>query len=228
MEQFYYGRAEILMTEEEKAGKQPFNATINRICRRFNIAPIVFMVALAVFLVLAFSSLSLGIRAMITSKSRTTDFGLKNIGELATQAGYFTNVQMINQSRQLFGADIPLTQSKYVFSYDGIVKAGIDFESIQLNADENSHTIKVKLPEVKILSYEVEPNSLEVYDETSSIFTPLDISKVNISLIEMKEEVLKKATENGILENARANAETIIKGFLAASFDMKKYSIEFE
>lgn len=155
------------------------------------------------------------------------NFGLKDIGELATQAGHFTNVQVISGSRKIWGADIPLTQSKYIFSYDGVIKAGIDFEQIEVNVDDAARVITVKLPEIKILSSEVDPKSLEIYDETKSIFTPLSLSSVNMSLIEMDEEVREKAIGNGILENARTNAEALITGFLAGTFDLQKYSIQF-
>lgn len=135
---------------------------------------------------------------------------------------------MINESRQLWGADIPLTQSKCIFSYDGIIKAGLDFESIELNVNEVAHTISVRLPEIKILSNEIDANSMEIYDETKSIFTPLNLSDVNQSMIKLKDESKEKAISNGILESARANAETLIRGFLASSYDLEVYSIIFE
>ena len=36
-------------------------------------------------------------------ESRTVAFGLRDIGELVTQAGYFTNVQKNNKDQKLFG-----------------------------------------------------------------------------------------------------------------------------
>lgn len=55
------------------------------------------------------STLAFGIRAVRSAKSKVSAFGLKNIGELATQAGYFTSVQVLKDVKQLWGMDIPLT-----------------------------------------------------------------------------------------------------------------------
>lgn len=167
-------------------------------------------------------------RGSVSIKSRTVNFGLNDIGELATQAGYFTNVQVISSSKQLFGNDIPMTQNKYVFSYDGIIKTGIDFEAIEVNVDDTSHTIKVKLPEVKILSIEIDENSFEIYDERNNIFNPLVLKDINKSMIALKNETRDNAINKGIFKSTRSNSETLIKGFLAGSFDMKQYSIIFE
>ena len=159
--------------------------------------------------------------------SETVEMELKNIGELATHAGYYTNVQVIKSARQIFGVDIPLTQSQFIFSYDGVVKAGVDFADIEIGVDEGRGQIVVTLPEVKVLSNEIDLDSLEIYDESNNIFHPLNIDDINVSLIEMQEESEAKAIENGLLENARENAEALLRGMLAGFYDAQRYAIEF-
>lgn len=159
--------------------------------------------------------------------SETVEMELKNIGELATHAGYYTNVQVIKSARQIFGVDIPLTQSQFIFSYDGVVKAGVDFADIEIGVDEGRGQIVVTLPEVKVLSNEIDLDSLEIYDESNNIFHPLNIDDINVSLIEMQEESEAKAIENGLLESARENAEALLRGMLAGFYDAQRYAIEF-
>ena len=36
------------------------------------------------------------------------------------------------------------------------------------------------------------------------------------------------AIANGLLENARSNAETILKGFFTKAYDLDKYTLTFE
>ena len=91
----------------------------------------------------------IGLRKTIFSDSQTTKIGFEDIGELATQSAYCTQVNVTDSSRELFGAKIPFTQSKYIYSYDVVVKAGFDFEEIEWS--KNDKTIEVKLPEAKIL-----------------------------------------------------------------------------
>ena len=161
-------------------------------------------------------------------ESRNIAFGLKDMGELVTQAGYFTNVQSSTSTRQLFGMDIPFTTSKYIYSYDGVVKAGLDFAGIEVQVDDANRTVTVLLPEIEILDVNIDNDSLKIYDESQSIFTPLHISDVNEAQIELKEQVRQTAIDNGILEEAEKNARTIISGFLSGTMDLKNYTIQFE
>lgn len=160
-------------------------------------------------------------------KSRPVQFGMEDIGELATQVGYYTNVQVISSSREVFGVDIPFTQNQYIFSYDGTIKAGIDFSKVDISLNHNAKSIEVILPEVKILSNEIDEESLEIYDEQKNIFNPLHLDDIKLSFITLKEESEKSSIENGLLENARDNAELLIRGFLQSTYDLSEYSITF-
>lgn len=190
--------------------------------------PVAFGIVITLVFVFAVGSISFGIKSATSVSSKTTAFGLKDIGELATQAGYFSNVQVINDQRELWGWGIPFTQSKCIFSYDGRVKAGLDFSAIEISVDERKKVVHVMFPPVRILSTEVDEDSLFVYDESQSIFTPLTLDKVKDSRIKLVEEVQNTALENGLLEAASTNAETLLKGMLRGTYDPEKYTYEFE
>ena len=113
------------------------------------------------------------------TESRTVAFGLRDIGELVTQAGYFTNVQKQNEDQKLFGMSVPFTTSQYIFSYDGVVKAGLDFSKIEVQIDDANKLATVKLPKIEIFDISIDNESLKIYDESQSIFTPLHIADLN-------------------------------------------------
>ena len=161
-------------------------------------------------------------------ESSTKEFHLENIGELATQAGYFTTVQKIEDYKELFGKQVPFTQSQYIYSYDGIVKAGIDFGKIEITVDDDSHSIVIKMPEPTILDVDVDEKSFEIYDEKNSVFTPLKLDAINDSRIQLEETVKEKAINNGILDSARTNAEVLLSGFMSAYYDLNEYTVKFE
>ena len=161
-------------------------------------------------------------------ESRTVAFGLRDIGELVTQAGYFTNVQKNNKDQKLFGVSVPFTTSQYIYSYDGIVKAGLNFSELEIQVDDANKIVTVTMPEVKIFDISIDNDSLKIYDESQSIFTPLHITDLNDAQIKLKEEVRQTAIDNGILEGAARNAKTLISGFLSGTLDLKDYTIEFE
>lgn len=51
----------------------------------------------------------------ILNDSKTLEIGFENIGELVTQSVYCTEVNVIEASRELWGIEIPFTQSKYIY-----------------------------------------------------------------------------------------------------------------
>jgi hypothetical protein len=180
------------------------------------------VLAIAAAVLLGTGIIRTGITANITA------FGLKDIGELATQSGYFTSVQTIQSNRELFGIEIPLSRSNYIFSYDGTIKAGLDFGDIDVSVDDMQRKIRIKLPEIKILSTEIDESSFKLYNESENILTPLRMSDVNQALAELKLKARETAEAHGIMENARENAKVLIRGFLAGCYDLTLYSVEFE
>lgn len=178
-----------------------------------------------VLIALVVAGVTAGVKKYAESEAKTTKIGFEDIGELATQVAYSTEVNVTDASRKLFGMTIPFTQSKYIYSYDVIVKAGFDFKQVEWS--ENNETIVVKLPQAEILSCEVDTESFQVYHEDESIFRRITLEENNEALNNMKKQAQDDAIENGILENARANAETILKGFFGNAYNLEKYKIKF-
>lgn len=163
----------------------------------------------------------------LSSESRITKLGFKDMGELATQAAYCTMVEDTEAARDLFGVEIPFTQSRLIYSYDVIVRAGLDFEQIEWSVDEPNKVIEVKLPEIKVLNSELDTESFKLYLEDESIFRRISMEENNDSMIEMEENARRQAIGNGLLCEARANAEAILRSFFAGVYDLEKYEIVF-
>lgn len=185
---------------------------------------IVALLAVAVVVVVVYAS---GTGAFNVN-SNPTSFGLKDIGELATQSGFFTQVDVINDAKKFFNWNIPFTSSKYIFSYDGVIKAGIDFADIEYTADSDTKTVRIHLPEAKILSKSLDEDSLEIYDERQSVFTPLTLTDIQKSRQEMLANIEQTALDNGLLDAANENAKLLVKSFLSTMYSPDVYTYEFE
>ena len=92
----------------------------------------------------------------------------------------------------------------------------------------NGSTIEVRLPETKILSSEIDLDSFKVYLEDESIYREITLEENNEALKSMKQSAEDDAVANGLLENARSNAETILTGFFGNVYDMDEYEIVFK
>ena len=83
--------------------------------------------------------------------------GLRDVGLLVTQEYYFTEV--ISQSTMLslnldlkffrINEPLPVTESSFLASYDGVITAGIDFTGIEVEKDDEARTVTVTLPAVR-------------------------------------------------------------------------------
>lgn len=187
--------------------------------------PLIQKIIILILVTIASGFIAIGIKDVFISDSKTTKIGFENIGELATQSAYCTQVNVTDSSRELFGNKIPFTQSKYIYSYDITIKAGYDFSDIEWNVKGN--TIEVKMPNVKILSSQIDLDSFKVYHEEESIFNKITLSENNETLKKLQSEAQTQAIKNGLYENARTNAETMLKSFFGNVYDLKEYKIVF-
>lgn len=194
-----------------------------KLIKKHFLAP--FLIVLAVIVVLIAGIL--GFRALTSSNSKATKLGFENIGELATQVAYCTEVNVTEDSQNLWGIEIPFTQSKIIYSYNVEVKAGLNFEDITWSVDETNSIIRVNLPEIRILDSSIILDSFQLYHEDESIFRPITLEENNEALKQLELKAENTAVSNGLLENARLNAETILTGFFANEYDPKIYTIEF-
>ena len=159
------------------------------------------------------------------STNKLTNIGFEDIGELATQSAFCTEVNVTESNREVFGITIPFTQSKYVYSYDFNIKAGFDFNEISWK--EKHKKIIVNLPPVEILSNEIIEDSFKVFHEEESVFTPISLEDNNDAIKKMKKSAEAHAVKNGLYKQAIANCEDMLRSFFEREFDPDEYEIEF-
>ena len=209
------------MERKNRKEKKTKNSKVSRFVSR-NFGTIL-KLALLIAIVAA---IGVGVRVINVSESKTTKIGFEDIGEMATQSAYCTEVNVTEDAKELYGMRIPFTQSKYIYSYDIVIKAGYDFNEIEWK--EKNKTIEVKLPEAKVLSNELDMDSFKVYHEEESIFSKITLEENNDAVKKMKLNAQENAIANGLLENARSNAETMLTGFFADEYDLDEYKIVFK
>ncbi len=214
-------KKEVVKSEKREKREKKQGAGKSGWIKMYLTGKVLAVVIAAVVLVL----LVLGVRKYVSVESKTTKIGFEDIGELATQAAYCTEVNVTEAARELWGIKIPFTQSKYIYSYDVVVKAGFDFGEVEWS--EKKGVIEVKLPQAEILSCEVDTDTFQVYHEDESIFRKITLEENNEALNNLMQQAEKDAVANGILEDARSNAERILKGFFGNEYDLNEYELKF-
>ena len=143
--------------------------------------------------------------------NETIGVQVKELKELATIQYKYKEIASREDWNTLFNIKLPFTKSSFIVSYTGILKLGIDLSETKVEVDEANKTIKVTLPESKILSNELDMKSLKVYDQSG------------------KENAEADARESGAFEQSAEVAKKVISDLLNATKEIKeKYKIVFE
>lgn len=143
---------------------------------------------------------------------------LVSTAELNTYSYLCTDVITRADSKTFKDWKIPFTEKSFIVQYDGTVKAGIS-DLTKAQVTEEGEKIVVKLPEVEITSAEIDNDSFEKLDESNNIFNPITVEDLNDAQKDLKEKMIAQAINKGILDEAKANAETIIAGMLNGTTD---------
>lgn len=172
-------------------------------------------------------------RMVEVEKSITSDIledGLNDMGVLLTEEYYFTEVVSFSSVKKLLKTEIVLkfTETSFLVSYDGVITAGVDFDRITVEKDDDRKVIMVTLPASEIQSVSLDLDSFQVYSEKSGIGNPPTASDFNSSLVELENKAKDKALERGLLDRADANARSLILGFVSGLVDLTEYSLEFQ
>lgn len=152
---------------------------------------------------------------VVTPVSPKIDLELINskigdIQELATVEYLFTDAAQFTGSKQIKEWNIPFTEKSFILRWEGVIKAGVDLKQVKIEVDEENKKITVTVPASKILSYEIDNDSVEVIDEKNNIFNNISVNdKVQFDS-KTEEEMKKRATENGLLKKADENAKDIL------------------
>lgn len=144
--------------------------------------------------------------------SITVENQLQQISQLATIRYSYTNMGQFENSNEFYGIKLPFTTKRFIVAYDGTITAGVDLTKAKVTVTDQKVTIA--LPAPQILSHEVDPNSLEVFDETTSIFNPITIEDYTGFQADQQGVMEDKAIQGGLLTQAKDQAEAAIGGLI--------------
>lgn len=154
---------------------------------------------------------------------------LNEIAELATMEYLFTDAAKFTDSKQIINLAIPFTEKSFTLKWNGVIKAGIEnLDDVKIDINEDEKKITISLPQVEILSYEVDTDSVQVLDEKNNIFNRITVDDKIRFDSETEDAMKERAIESGLLEKAQKNAENIIARLFLSDQELASYyTIEF-
>lgn len=197
--------------------------------KKLMLLPTVLQITLVVVILVLVFCLGTVTNSRFLTNTKSTKFGLEDVGELVTQTCYVTVVEDSKTNREFFNLfDIPFTESRQIFSYDVEVDASLNFKEILYDVDDNNEKIKVTLPHAKIYKATLNLFSFKVYLDSGNLFSRISLDKQNEALKSIEEQAVVDAKANGIIEAADNNAKTLIEGFIKGKDKYKDYEIIYE
>lgn len=149
---------------------------------------------------------------------------IEQASNLVTTKYHYTKVGKFENSLNLNGWSIPLTNKYFILTFEGEIQLGTDLS--KTNVEINDSTIHVTVDKPAVISNSIDESSIEVYDETKNIFNPISVSDYKAFALEQKDKALSEAKEKGLMKTAQENTKKSIKEIVSIIPDTDDYTIE--
>lgn len=148
---------------------------------------------------------------------------LASVQELSTVEYFYTNMGRFENQVDFYGWKVPFTTKSFIVSYDGVIKAGVDLEQLQVSIGGGEVT--VTLPESRIISHEIPEDSLEVFDESDNLFNHITIEDYTAFTQDQKSAMEQRAVDGGLLDRANQEARTAVDSLLRIMPGLEEYTL---
>lgn len=149
---------------------------------------------------------------------------IEQASDLVTTKYHYTKVGKFENSLNLNGWSIPLTNKYFILTFEGEIQLGTDLS--KANIEISDSTIHVTIDKPTVISNSIDESSIEVYDETKNIFNPISVSDYKAFALEQKDKALSEAKEKGLMKTAQENTKKSIKEIVSIIPDTDDYTIE--
>lgn len=131
---------------------------------------------------------------------------------------------MYNTIATVYGEDGESVQ--YYVAYEGRVKAGIDFEQIEIDIDEEAKVISITIPEVEYQEVTVDPGTMEfIFRDKKSESENIHVRSYDLCLEDLRRKVDQ---EEELRLSAGKNIEAVVRGLVKPWVDQTGLGYEVE
>ena len=157
-----------------------------------------------------------------TEKSSAIVFReLEKCAELVTVKNTYSDIISIKKTR-IAG----FAKSFSIIKYTGVIRGGIkDISKAQVKISERGKKARGILPKMEVLSNDI--SSIEVFDESKSIFVSISIKEIMEEIRFNQETASTEILETGFLSEAESHAAKIFESILYAT-GFKEVKVVFE
>ena len=117
-----------------------------------------------------------------------------------------------------------LTQNSFSMMYTANVRAGIDISKAQIAVSGDE--VVITLPECEVQSIDIDPDSIEFYDEHLALFNWTEKEDIIDTVSAGQQDVSEKADLDSLLEAAEDQTKALIGGLLSDAIGERELKIQ--
>ena len=153
---------------------------------------------------------------------------IRRVRQLVVLEYHYKNVGELKDQKDFRGIPIPFTGRKILYTFKGVIKAGVNMGEIVPFVDEETKTVTLTIPEGRIISHEMPPEEVKPYDESTSLFSNFTMNDYTSLLADRKAQVQREFMEEGYLPEVQREAGEALKALLALAPGMDGYTLQIE
>lgn len=144
------------------------------------------------------------ISPQVTIDTTTVTAQLEKCQDLVTAKLQYRGLVTYEEGKITF-----IDKKAFTMQYDATVSAGVDLSKAKVDVTED--TINIELPKSEMKSIEIDPESIQFYDQQYALFNWQNRSDTAEALTIAKEDAQKKVDESDLLEQADEQARTSVE-----------------
>ena len=188
---------------------------------KFKHIAVLFVIILVIIMALMIKIKIFNKKSEPTIISKATLEKVINVSDLSTFEAIYNGVAAVANEENPENID-------YYVSYEAKVKAGIDFELVEVEVNETDKVITVTLPEVKITDVDVDIASLDYIFMNNKANTQTVSEQAYKKCI--KDVTKESNSTDEIYESARQNARNIVEALISPFVEQldSEYKLEIK
>lgn len=151
---------------------------------------------------------------------------LSSVKELVTTEYHYKNMGSFQNQNTFYGLNLPFTEKKFIISYEGLIKVGVDLNNTKVSISDNN--IDIIIPSSKIISHEIDEDSIKIFDEKTSIFNPIKVEDYASFSSDQKSKVEKDALSKGLIKEANEKSIKSIKEIINLDPNLLDYNLNIK
>lgn len=159
------------------------------------------------------------VKTTATSETSLIQDNLVELSEWTALKYEYSNVivSRTEKSISLPGKDINFAEAIKLIEYSGYLKAGTDLSKVEVDYNETTKKITVKVMKSKILDNVVETDKARVEDIKGNIFSDYPTQFIFDEINEEKKQLEEDKISQGFLEEADLRLRQLLTSFLRAN-----------